>query len=154
MEESRRYLLCVSFWCPHFSLYRNKKDITEFSNVCYSIRVCFQKWQEFGRRFPIHSNGDIFNFGSVTAPAYVQPEKLFTFVSSFSPLTFKLLQIFILLPIQLLHTFSFMFSWRNCSAIKLFTFLSSFSPLNYQLFCLSAFEKFSFFCKFLTIQPC
>ena len=46
----------------------------------------FPKSQEFGRRFPIHSPGYIFNCGCATAPAYVQPEELFTLLSSFSPL--------------------------------------------------------------------
>ena len=42
LEEIRLYLFCLSLWCPHFSLYRNlKKDITEFSNVCYSIYKYF-----------------------------------------------------------------------------------------------------------------
>ena len=92
--------------------------------------------QKFGRCFPIHSYGDIFNFGPVTVPAYVQPEELFTFLSSFSSLTFQLFSLFSFFRYSsfcLLHTFSFMFSWRKCSAINLFTFLSSFSPLSFQL---------------------
>ena len=98
LEQSRWYLLCLSIWCPHFSLYRNKKDITEFSKVsCYSIYEYFgdnnytfvKKSQEFGRHFPIHFCGDIFNFGSATAPACVQPEKLLTLLSSLCPLTFQ-----------------------------------------------------------------
>ena len=60
------------------------KDITEFSNVSYDSiykyvgdnhYIFFQKWQEFGRHFPIHSYGDIFYFASATAPAYVYLSK-------------------------------------------------------------------------------
>ena len=77
------------------------------------------------------------------APAYVQPEKLFTFFKLFQPSYFSVFKPFhpfkisMFLPFQLLYTFSFMFSWKTCSAIKLFIFLSSFSPLTVQLHCLN-----------------
>ena len=54
--------------------------------------------------------------------------KLFqpSYFSAYQP--FHPFKIFIFLPLQLLHTFSFMFIWRNCSAIKLFTFFKLFQP--------------------------
>ena len=70
--------------------------------------------------------------------------KLFqpSYFSSFLP--FQLFQIFVFLPFQHLHTFKFMFPWRNCSAFKLFTFLSRFSPLTFQLHCLNMHTLFHF----------
>ena len=55
---------------------------------------------------------------------------------------FQLIQTFIFLPFQRLCTFSFMFSWRNCSAFELFPLLSCFSPLTFQLHCLNMHTLF------------
>ena len=75
---------CHSLKHSHFSLYRNteKKKVShypvyEYFGYKYTF---FLDSQEFGRCFPIHSNGhlkDILNFDSTTAPAYVQLKKLF-----------------------------------------------------------------------------
>ena len=73
----------------------------------------------------------------------MQPEKLFTFLSSFSPLTFQLISLFTLLKYSyfclcsfFIHSASCLFEetvqLSNCSP-----FLSSFSPLTFQLHCLN-----------------
>ena len=86
----------------------------------------FQILQEFGRHFLIHSYGDIFNFGSATAPAHSQrnctqfEDLSGSYLSAF--LLFQLYLIFICLSFQLLHRFTFMISERNCSAVKMFSF--------------------------------
>ena len=104
-----------------------------------------------------HSYVDIFNFGSATAPAYLQPAKLFTFLSSFCPLNFQLLQLFhivILLPFQL---FPYIKLYDQLG--KLFRYFHLFQPLTFHLFSLfSPFQallvlslySFSAFCHILS----
>ena len=92
---------------------------------------------------------------------YVQLEKLFGYQNGqlstfklFQPITFQVSSRFSFFKYSaflLFHTFSFMFSWRNCSAFKMLSFFNP-SLLSFSLSVFSAFEKFSFFCKFLTIH--
>ena len=135
-----------------------------FGNVsCYSLHKYFgdnqyaffktHNSQEFGRRFPIHSYGDIFNFGSATDPACLQPEKLFTFLSSFNPfftfqpLSFQLFQIF---------SFSAFSAFSNIQLYvlreKLFSYQNvpqSIQPIIFQPFCIFGFWKIQLFLQIL-----
>ena len=171
-KSSQSFLLLsqyIIFWRQHYIFFKNHRRVRE---VFY---------------------GDIFNFGSATAPAYVQPEKLFTFLSSFSPHTFSsfnylsdfsassYIQLYVQLeklfncqPVHLfklfqlsyflafllkylsLCLFSFFKNSASCSAgeTKMFNLFSPFSLLLFSLSAFSAFEKFCFFYKFLTIRPC
>ena len=89
---------------PYFCFFSNVScDWIHFITLHFIQNFC-QKSQEFGRRFPINSYGDIFNLSSATAPEFVQPEKMFTFLSSFSPLTFYLFK----------YSTIFLFSFLHC----------------------------------------
>ena len=106
LGKSRWCLFCLSLCRCHFSLYTNKKSIAEFSNVsCDSIYKYFanNRYISFknSRHFPHSFLWRHFHFGSATAPAYDQPLKLFTFLSSFSPLTSQLFCLFSFLNVHL-----------------------------------------------------
>ena len=144
------------------SLSSAMSPVTQYINILTVTIHFFQKSQEFRRHFPIHSYVDIVIFGSATAPAYVQQEKLFTFLSSFSHLLsfsafspFSNIHLSAFSASSYIHTVLYvqlenLFSYQTVHLIKLFQP----SYLNLNLSALSLLEKFRFFCKFYTIQPC
>ena len=78
--ESRRDLFCLSFGIRTLIFHSTEIKKTQSSAMSLVIH-CINNFtitvtprsnsQEFGRCFPIHSYGDIFNIGSAMAPAYV-----------------------------------------------------------------------------------
>ena len=125
LEEIRLYLFCLSLWCPHFSLYRNfKKDITEFSNVCYSIYKYFgdNHYTFFKTR---RSLGGVLPLilmdisAVVTAPAREAVHLFKLFQLSY----FSALQPFQLLKNSAFSANSWLFILMGCCCFFLFFFL-------------------------------
>ena len=106
--ESRMYLLCLSLWCPHFSLYRNNSSFCLFSSFKHSTSCSAIKMLKI--------------FQPPFSCKLLQPSTFTAF------LPFQFFKILIFLLFQP-HTVSVMFTWRNSSDIKLFTFSSSVGPL-------------------------
>ena len=82
LEQSRRYLICLLLLCPHFSLNRNKNDMSAFSHVSshspyrylgdnhYSF---FKNHRSLGGVFPFILMGT-FSSDSSTSPVCVSGE--------------------------------------------------------------------------------
>ena len=102
--------------------------------MAITITFFFRNHRRLGGVFPIHSY--IFNFGSAPTPAYVQPEKLFTFLSSFS-LLFSFSAFSAFEYIQLYIQPEKHFSCQNVHLFKLF------QPSNFTAF--PPFQLFEIF---------
>ena len=151
--KSGERLLFSWIWIPHLSFYID--DAAILSSFCLNFPP-FQSFCTFLisffpltlQLFSLFRYSSFCLFNSFKHCASCSAMKMLNFLNSFSPIQlfciFIFLKIFLFLPFQLLYTFSFMFSYRNCSAINTFNFLSSFGLQLFNFFIFSAVHSADF----------
>ena len=99
LEESRRYLICLSLWCPHFSSTEIKKTsqssamspVTQYINILAITITAFSKiCRSLGGIFPLILMGPFYLFSPLKHSALCSVIKMLHYFSSFSLLLFSL----------------------------------------------------------------